>query len=217
MRRLVIQFFHLTVVVLAAGYAASNAQAQVLRCSDPRTGQVTYTDGTCPDGNKKIEVEARKTEEEIQRERETAADALAQKRLRLRDEASAEHAEVQRERENGQRNSRSSPNYAASAECARSRRQLDTAIGGYSASDIQQRQRVDAAQRQVDMDCLGPKAYTELERSRPTGPVIAPTPVIIAPHRPRPVLPPVSQPSRPAEFNCNVFRCHDKQGNIYPR
>ena len=46
------------------------AQAQVLRCTDARTGQVTYTDGTCPGAASVREVEPRKTPQEIQLERQ---------------------------------------------------------------------------------------------------------------------------------------------------
>ena len=53
------------------------AQAQVLRCTDARTGQVTYTDGTCPGAASVREVEPRKTPQEIQLEREQATQALA--------------------------------------------------------------------------------------------------------------------------------------------
>ena len=41
------------------------AQAQVLRCTDARTGQVTYTDGACTGAASVREVEPRKTPQEI--------------------------------------------------------------------------------------------------------------------------------------------------------
>ena len=62
------------------------AQAQVLRCTDARTGQVTYTDGTCPGAASVREVEPRKTPQEIQLEREQAAQALARKQQQLQAE-----------------------------------------------------------------------------------------------------------------------------------
>ena len=46
------------------------AQAQVLRCTDARTGQVTYTDGACTGAASVREVEPRKTPQEIRLERE---------------------------------------------------------------------------------------------------------------------------------------------------
>lgn len=64
---------------LCVAWIGTAAQAQVVRCTDPATGKVTYTDGKCAGGTTAREVEARKTPEEIQREREQAAEALALK------------------------------------------------------------------------------------------------------------------------------------------
>ena len=63
---------------LCVAWIGTAAQAQVVRCTDPATGKVTYTDGKCAGGTTAREVEARKTPEEIQREREQAAEALDQ-------------------------------------------------------------------------------------------------------------------------------------------
>ena len=65
------------------------AQAQVVRCTDARTGAVVYTDGGCASGTAAREVEPRKTEEEIRQERIQAAEALERKQQRLDAEATA--------------------------------------------------------------------------------------------------------------------------------
>ena len=92
---------------LCVAWIGTAAQAQVVRCTDPATGKVTYTDGKCAGGATAREVEARKTPEEIQREREQAAQALNLKQQRLQAEATAAETEALR---NAQRDrARSAP------------------------------------------------------------------------------------------------------------
>src|SRR3989344_3987461 len=55
---------------VCAAWLGTVAHAQVVRCTDTRTGKVTYTDGACTGGAAAREVEARKTPEELQLERE---------------------------------------------------------------------------------------------------------------------------------------------------
>mgnify|MGYP003596957738 CR=1 FL=1 len=83
-------------VVFLGAWAPLGAQAQVIRCTDAATGKVTYTDGKCASGATEREVEARKTPQEIQQEREEAAEALARKQQRLQAEATAAEAESRR-------------------------------------------------------------------------------------------------------------------------
>src|SRR3989344_422526 len=64
---------------VCAAWLGTVAHAQVVRCTDTRTGKVTYTDGACTGGAAAREVEARKTPEELQLEREQAAEALERK------------------------------------------------------------------------------------------------------------------------------------------
>lgn len=191
------------------------AQAQVVRCTDAATGKVTYTDGACASGNTAREVEARKTPQEIQLERDQAAQALARKQQQLQAEATAADNEARR---NALRDRTAAPppiDHARSPECARSRRNLDVLLSSVSGGGYEQSLRVEAAQRQVDLDCLGPEGYAAVERGRATRPVATP-PVVVVQPPPHPVRPPPVQP--PKKFtHCNVFRCYDAQGNTYPR
>ena len=164
-----------------------SAQAQVVRCTDARTGKVTYTDGSCASGTTAHEVEARKTPAELQQEREQAAEALERKQQRLETEATAAEQDARRaaeqDRARAARTAAAAPqpqDYARSPECARSRRNLDLVASGLSRSTHEQELRLEAAQRQVDMDCL-----------RPTPP--------------------------PRLVQCGDWRCTDNQGNTYPR
>ena len=79
---------------------------------------------------------------------------------------------------------------------------------------------MEAAQRQVDLDCLGPQGYAEVEKSRPRSNTTAPVVVVPPPYypvRPTPVQPPPPTPAPKKFTQCNVFRCYDAQGNSYPR
>ncbi|AOG23806.1 DUF4124 domain-containing protein [Acidovorax sp. RAC01] len=198
--------------------AATVVQAQVVRCTDPATGKVTYTDGACQSGASAREVEARKSPADIQRERAEAEQALERKQQRLQAEAAAQ-AQAARNAPAPAPTAQPRPDYARSPECARSRRNLDTAISAGDAGTYEQNQRVEAAQRQVDLDCLGPAAYAELEKTRAMRPVVVPpTTIVLPPRHPRPVPPPVVAPPTPPKFTqCNVFRCYDSQGNSHPR
>ena len=197
------------------------AQAQVVRCTDTRTGAVTYTDGDCARGSKAREVQARQSPEEINQERAQAAQALEQKQQRLQAEAAQARLDAERDalrqREQAERAAAarpSAPDYARSPECTRSRRNFDLAASSTSTFDGQD-PRLQAAQRQMELDCLGPEGYANIEKNRP---LPLPQPVVVYPrapfyplhsppmHPPRP-LPPPAQPRR-----CNVWGCDDGQG-----
>lgn len=199
------------------------AQAQVVRCTDPATGNVTYTDGKCAGGATAREVEARKTPEEIQREREQASEALALKQKRLEAENKAAETEALRSAQRDRTPAARSQDYARSAECARSRRNLDVVLSSGNSGTYEQTQRAEAAQRQMDLDCLGPEGYAEVEKARAARPTTvqttpAPVVVVVPPRHPvRPTPQPTPAPEPKKFTQCNVFRCYDSQGNVYPR
>ena len=206
---------HITVPwMLCASLLAASAQAQVVRCQDPRTGQVTYTDGECASGNKAREVEARKTAEELAQERAQAAEALERKQQRLelektRQEAETARLQAQRQRELLERPLAPRPNYAQSPQCAASRRQWQALNEAQTREPLVLQPGVEAAQRQMDLDCLGPEGYAEMEKARAQRPQV----VVVPTARPRPTLP----PPRPRLTHCSEFQCFDDQGKGYPR
>lgn len=201
------------VLALAALCAlAAPAQGQVLRCTDARTGAVSYTDGSCDTGRKAVEVLPARSPQALALEREEAAQAIARKEQRLREEAATAAL--------------SPPPVAPppapneTPRCGQSRQQLQTLVarpGRDASAASAYSQQLAAAQQQVEFDCLGAQAYRELEqaRSRTTLPA-APVIVVPALRPPRP-LPPTVQPQRPQMRHCNVFRCYDQQGNVHPR
>jgi len=181
--------------------ACTPAQSQVLRCTDPRTGAISYTDGACDAGRQAKEVVPARSPEEIARDRERTAEALARKAQQQREEAAAAAARPAPAR---------APSPGETVQCAQSRQQLQKLLNQASDDTQAYSLQIAAAQRQMELDCLGPQAYGELEQSRnqQLSPAV---PYIVVPHRPaRP------QP-RPEITQCNVFRCYDRQGNIYPR
>lgn len=208
-------------VVLLGALPPVSAQAQVVRCTDAATGKVTYTDGKCASGTTVREVEARKTPQEIQQEREEAAEALARKQQRLQAEATAAETESRRNAQRDQTAPAKTTDYARSPECARSRRNLDVVLSSVTGGGYEQNLRVEAAQRQVDLDCLGPQGYAEVEKAR-AGPSNA-APLVVLPSGrygrifPDP-FPTVGKPHpAPRLIQCGDFRCTDNLGNTYPR
>lgn len=195
----------------AASLLGAMASAQVVRCTDARTGAVTYTDGTCHPAAQAREVQARQAPEEIAQERAQAAQALAEKQQRLDTEAAAQEREAerqaQRQRDQAAR-AAAAPSaaqaYARSPECARSRRNFDFAASSAASLRYDQDAQLQAAQRQMELDCLGPEGYAAVEKNRP-----APSPLSIVvypptrwrphqyppyPHRSRPPRPPYPPP-----------------------
>ena len=208
-----------TATLIGTALLALAAHGQVVRCTDARTGVVSYTDGDCPSGSKAREVLARQTPKEVEQERAQAAQALEHKQQRLQAEAAAarldaeQSAQRQREAAAYAAATRTRPqDYARSPECARARRNLDMAASSTAPSAYGQEAPLQAAQRQMELDCLGPEAYAEIEKSRPAAPVILLPPQ--RPHWTRPMPPP---PPPPRFTHCNVFRCYDSQGRSYTR
>ncbi|RCX11807.1 uncharacterized protein DUF4124 [Extensimonas vulgaris] len=206
----------------------SALHAQVLRCTDARTGAVTYTNDACPSGSSVREVEPRKTPEEIARERAQAAEALQRKQQQLQAESAAQAQEErqkaleERERKRAAQAAQpSAHDYAHSAACARSRRNLDV-LASSLGSTYEDQARLEAAQRQMDLDCLGPEGYAEVEKARALRSEPSVPPVIVVPqrrpgYRPNHPEPSPTPPQKPGgAFQCDVFRCWDGKGNVYP-
>ena len=192
------------ITLATASLWGAAASAQVVRCTDARTGAVTYTDGECTAGTRAREVQARQAPEAIAQERAQAAQALAERQQRLQTEAAAQQLEnerqTQRQRDQAARAAAAqtpAQAYAGSPECARSRRNFDLAA---SSARYEQNARLQAAQRQMELDCLGPEGYAALERNRPAP---QPPPIVVYPPyppahwrplHPRPPRPPGRQP-----------------------
>jgi multidrug efflux pump subunit AcrA (membrane-fusion protein) len=197
--------------------AMTPAFAQVIRCTDAKTGQVTYTDGKCAAGTTAREVEAKRSAEDIEQDRKAAERAieLKQQRLQLENANATAQAlrDAEQERLRAARAAATVPppkDYARSPECASSRRNLELASSSLSRTTYDQELRIESAQRQMDLDCLGPQGYAELERARANQPRI-----VVAP--PRQPAYPTPVPQKPYLTNCGNFECTDSTGARYPR
>ena len=226
--------FLFLLTLATAALLSGPAQAQVVRCTDMRTGAIAYTDGQCPRGTSAREVQARQTPEEIHQQRAQAAQALAEKQQRLQAEAdqarlSAER-DAQRQREQAERAAAARPalpDYARSPECARSRRTLDLTAASIGTGNALQGQdpRLQTAQHQMELDCLGPQGYAEVAKNRPSNPPVvwyAPTQLRPPPEHPPHGRPPGARPpprSRPPPWftHCPGERCDDGPGRRRPR
>ncbi len=189
------------------------AQGQVLRCTDARTGQVTYTDGACSPSATAREVEPRKTEDEIRQERSQATEALERKQQRMQAEAAAQRLQNEREalrqREQADRTAQR-PDAARSPQCLQSRRRLRELTDAQAREPLVHHPAVEIAQRQMELDCLGPEGYAEIEKAR-----AAQRPQIVMVPQARPA--PAPRPQRPRLTHCTDFTCFDAQGKAYPR
>lgn len=190
---------------------AAPARGQVLRCTDARTGAVSYTDGSCSSAGKAEQVLPARSPEALAREREEAAQAIARKEQRLREEAAAAVLAPAPVPPAPAQASADTPR------CAASRQQLQGLLARPGRDAAVYSQQLAASRQQVELDCLGAQAYGELEQARSrTALPLAPV-VVVPPLRPPRPLPPPVQPPRPQMQHCNVFRCYDRQGNVYPR
>lgn len=193
----------------------------MLRCTDARTGKVTYTDGACNTGSQTQEVQARKSPEELARERAQGEEAAQRMRERLATEATAAQdrearlARQEREERRAQRDS-SAADYASSADCANARRALDAVAASVARSGEDGSARLDAAQRQMDFSCLGPEGYARTEAARANRPQVVVVPAPVWPVRLRPPHRP-DRPDRPHIKECTSFTCTDSNGKRYPR
>jgi hypothetical protein len=62
---------------------AGTAQAQVMRCVDAKTGEVTYTNGRCISGEMSTQIQAAQSAEEIAAERANASQARERSKAQM--------------------------------------------------------------------------------------------------------------------------------------
>lgn len=200
------------------------ALAQVTRCVDATTGKVSYTDGACAKGANATEIERRKTDEELAQERAREQEALQAKAERREQEHAQrrlqadERAEQAAQRATSRSAAGSQP--AQSAACLQSRERYRAASDAAADKTMGSSVQLDAAKRQMELDCLGPEAYSRLEASRPAPTVVLPSDPYADRYpyyRPPPPRPPVQPTPAPSIARCDVFKCVDTQGYTHPR
>lgn len=198
---------------------AQTASAQVVRCTDPVSGRVTYTDGECARGSAGTEIERRRTSEEIAADQARADAALRAKAERREQALEKRRLEAQERALDAAANPTpqqpSRNDYANSLACQQSRERYTEASDEAADRIMGSRERAENAKRQMELDCMGPDAYSRLEASRPAptivrqvdpywyGPVVRPRPQ--RPYPERPVDPPPRP--RPPVAQCEGAHC----------
>ncbi|GEQ76817.1 hypothetical protein CTTA_3822 [Comamonas testosteroni] len=208
---------------LLLGWAliAGSAQAQVMRCVDAKTGEVTYTNGRCISGEMSTQIQAAQSAEEIAAERANASQARERSKAQMaRDDAQRHQREEQerKEREAADRaQARAGANLENTPACRQARERYNAILAEASPDPATWGERSQAAQAQMEMSCLGAAAYQQLQQSRALQPnaINRPQWGYGHPNRYPPARPTPSQP--PAKIvNCNVFRCYDNRGGVHP-
>ena len=159
---------------LALAITGGLAQAQIVRCTDAKTGHVTYTNGSCVQGEAAVQVQKELSPEELARDRAIAEAALARnKEQRERD--SLAHQE-RNERENRELESRqraqartatsSAAAPSESAECKQAQQRYNELIARESGDSIDAQERSQQALRAMEWACLGPATAQQLEQQR---------------------------------------------------
>jgi hypothetical protein len=205
--------------LLAAGWLAigAAAQAQVLRCTDARTGEVTYTNGRCIAGETAVQVQPASSPEQIAREHAQATAAIERSKAEMaRDEAQRQEREKREERERRQQLAAAKAQSGGnSPACRQARQRLDAILAETAPDPATWGERSQAAQQQMEMACLGPEAYGQLQQTR----ALQPNAINRPQYHPRGWVHPTppQAPSQPAQIvNCNVFRCYDNRGGVHP-
>lgn len=202
---------------------AGTAQAQVMRCVDAKTGEVTYTNGRCISGEMSTQIQAAQSAEEIAAERANASQARERSKAQMaRDEAQRRQREEQerKEREAAEKaQARAVANLENTPACRQARERYNAILAEASPDPATWGERSQAAQAQMEMSCLGAAAYQQLQQSRALQPNAINRPQwgygYGYPNRYPPARPTPSQP--PAKIvNCNVFRCYDNRGGVHP-
>jgi len=193
--------------------ASSIASAQVMRCMDSKTHEVTYTNGQCISGETATQVQAAQSPAEIAQERADAAKALERSKAQMaRDDAQRRQREEQERKEQAAL-ARANANPENSLACRQARERYNSILVESDPDLSTWGERSTVAQNQMEMSCLGAAAYQQLQQARALQPN-----AINRPQwgytRPLP-LRPIPQP--PAKIvNCNVFRCYDNRGGVHP-
>lgn len=240
-----------TGLVAAAGYALalavataalpSTVQAQVLKCTNPQSGEVSYTDGKCPQSTRPQEIQPPQSPQELAQQQARTQAALQAKQ----DQLAAEALQAQRDAALAQKKAATTPptvstDYATSPACLRAQTVVNSLHQDDSARATQDfLQAAESAQRQMERACLSPERWAQLEMARasqprtitapPTQqpwPYVAPgygylppgTPAYGYPTPPSKPVFPAPATTRPSRLvQCTDYHCTDNQGQRYPK
>lgn len=192
--------------------AALTAHGQILKCTDPQTGRVTFSDNPCATGQHGVEVAPRLTPEQIQADRDRA-NAAHERRSRERAEEQQRAAELAATTPAAPAPQWQAPNAAHSNDCRQAQRDLETIASSITGSEEHRRNRINAATVRVNAAC---GMQTELIQPPPQIVVAPPRHQAFPPPFVRPLPQPIPQGPRPIT-GCDGASCRDAQGGVYRR
>ena len=182
------------ILIFLASTVTFAAQGQVIKCTNPKTGAVTFSDVPCETGQGGVVVQQRRSDQEIRADNQRAAEANERKHQQRAAEQDQQYRSAQQERPVQQ----NQPDKSQSHACQRARRDHDVVSSSITGSEEQRRNRINASTVSVNAAC---GTRTEMLQAPPV------------------VQPAKQPPSRgPVEITrCEPGFCHDTQGRVYHR
>lgn len=135
-------------VVLA--FVSGTVYAQVYRCPDPVTGKLTYSDAACASGG--VQLERKRSQAEIEYDRQRAASAYQRFQAEQRRDA---ERELNAQRRTYQQPQQATSQAGRSMECTRAKGELEIAASRLTGSKESRDTAIAAANRKVDLECFG--------------------------------------------------------------
>jgi len=132
------------------GLIAMTAQAQVIKCTNPATGQATYSDQPCENGKPGKLVEQRKSQEEIMAERVQAAEANERK---YRNRLVEMQIEQQAVRHSPMVEQQFVADKSSSYECRQAQKDHETVSSTRTGTEEERRNRINSSTVKVNAIC----------------------------------------------------------------
>ena len=194
------------ILLLCMATATLAAQGQVLKCTHPKTGAVTFSDVPCETGQNGVVVQQRKSDQEIWEDNQRAAEANDRKYRQRMAEQGRQYQSAMQERPMQRQ---SQPDKSRSHACQMAKRDHETVSSSITGTAEQRRNRINASASGVNAAC---GLNTEMIQP-PARVVAAPTREI---HH-APPTPTVRSPQNTEFTHCNGGFCYGNQGGTYHR
>lgn len=188
-------------LLLLAALAFTSAHSQVLKCTNPKTGAVTFSDAPCDSGERGVVVQQRRSAAEIEADNQRAAEANERKyRQRMAEQGRQRQPSPMEEPMRQPAAQDKSQSYA----CQRAMRDHDVISSSITGTAEQRRNRINASTSGMNAAC-----GLSTEMIQPPPRVVAPLPREM--HRPPPPLP------ETGFTHCDGGFCYGNQGGVYHR
>lgn len=178
------------ILILLVATASLAAQAQVIKCTNPKTGAVTFSDAPCDSGQGGVVVQKRRSAGEIEADNQRAAEANERKYQQQAVEQDRQVRSPPQERPMQQQNQ---PDKSQSLACQRAQRDHEVISSSITGTEEHRRNRINASTVSVNAAC---GTRTEM---------IQPPTVLQRPIHNRVVV----------MSHCGSGFCQDGQGRVY--